>query len=89
MALVSRKLFRKIIINNNEHLNIIEASVDIFKKTPSDGNRKEESVIHLEESLSPDRKDNKVLYYFVYCHYDFTSELYAIDAHFFNCEKML
>ena len=87
LVLISRKLFRKITINNSEYLNIIEAFIDIFKKIFNDENRKEELVIYLEELLRPDRKDNKIFNYFIYCYYDFMSELYATDAYFFNCAK--
>ena len=50
-------------------------------------NIKEELVIYLEELLSPDRKDNNVLNYFIYCYYDFMNELYVTDTRFFNCTK--
>ena len=87
LVLVSRKLFKKITINNSEYLNIIEAFVDIFKTIFSDEKRKEEITIYLENLLMPDRKDDKVLDYFIYCYFDFMSELYATDAHFFNLAK--
>ena len=87
LVLVSKKLFRKITINNSEYLNIIEAFVDIFKKIFNDENKKTEINEYLEDLVRDDRKENKTLDYFIYCYFEFMSELYATDAYFFNCAK--
>jgi hypothetical protein len=87
LVLVSRKLFRKITINNSEYLNIIDAFVDIFKKIFNDEVKKEEIENYFDDLLREDRRENKTMDYFIYCYFEFMSELYATDAYFFNCAK--
>ena len=87
LVLVSKKLFRKITINNSEYLNIIDAFVDIFKKIFNDEVKKEEIENYFDDLLREDRRENKTMDYFIYCYFEFMSELYATDAYFFNCAK--
>ena len=87
LVLLSRKLFKKITINNSEYLNIIEAFVDIFKKIFKDEKKMEEIINYLDDLLKNDRKENKRLDYFIYCYFEFMSELYSSDGHFFNYAK--
>ena len=87
LVLLSRKLFKKITINNSEYLNIIEAFVDIFKKIFHDVKKFEEINNYLNSLLDDEREQNKKLDYFIYCYFDFMSELYSTDAAFFNYAK--
>ena len=87
LVLLSRKLFKKITINNSEYLNIIEAFVDIFKKIFKDEKKMEEINNYIDGLLSDERQPNQKLDYFMYCYFDFMSELYSTDASFFNCAK--
>ena len=87
LVLVSRKLFKKITINNSEYLNIIEAFVDIFQKIFKDEKKMEEINFYLDDLLHDERKENKKLDYFFYCYFDFMSELYSTDGYFFNMTK--
>ena len=64
LVLVSRKLFKKITINNSEYLNIIEAFVDIFQKIFKDEKKMEEINFYLDDLLHDERKENKKLDYF-------------------------
>jgi uncharacterized membrane protein (DUF106 family) len=65
-------------------LNIVEAFVDIFKKIFKDETKMNEIQKYLDELLSDNRQENKKLDYFMYCYFEFMSELYASDGYFFN-----
>ena len=84
LVLVSRKLFKKITIKNSEYLNIIEAFLDIFKQIFHDEKKMEEINLYLDELLHEDRSKTKKLDYFIYCYFDFMSDLYSNDGYFFN-----
>ena len=84
LVLLSKKLFKKITINNSEYLNIIEAFVDIFKKIFQDETKMKEINEYLDDLLRDGRQENKKMDYFMYCYFEFMSELYASDGYFFN-----
>ena len=47
----------------------------------------EEIINYIDGLLSDERQPNQKLDYFMYCYFDFMSELYSTDASFFNCAK--
>jgi len=87
LALLSRKLFRKINIKNSEYLNIIETFVDVFKKIFRDKTKMIKITEYLNNLLTGEKRERNELDYFIYCYFDFMSDLYALDAYFFNLAK--
>ena len=88
LILLSRKLFKKININNSEYLNIIETFVDVFKKLFKDENKMNDIYLYFNQLLEDvDKHEKNELDYFIYCYFDFMSDLYASDGYFFNLAK--
>ena len=83
---ISRKLVRQINIKNSEYLNIVDAFIDCFVKMRV-GEIKDKLNDYFDDLTRKKRKEDKEMDYFVYSYFDFMSELYAIDAYFFNCLK--
>ena len=84
---MSRKLIRQINIKNSEYLNIIDAFIDCFVKMKNTPQKKQEIETYFDDITKEDIPEHKELDYFIYSYFDFMSELYAIDAYFFNCIK--
>ena len=83
---ISIKLVRQINIKNSEYLNIIDAFIDCFVKMKY-SERKEKIDQYFQDITRDKREPDHDMDYFIYSYFDFMSELYAIDAHFFNCIK--
>ncbi len=84
---ISRKLIRQISIKNSEYLNIIDAFIDCFSKIKNNGKYLEKFNLYFETITRNEKYEDKEMDYFIYCYYDFLSELYSQDAYFFNCIK--
>ena len=84
---MSRKLIRQISIKNSEYLNIIDAFIDCFSKIKNDEKKMKDIMQYFEDITKNDKHENKEMDYFIYCYFDFLSELYSNDAYFFNCIK--
>ena len=84
---ISRKLIRQISIKNSEYLNIIDAFIDCFTQMKNNEQKLEMFNKYFENITKNDKPENKEMDYFIYSYFDFLSELYAIDAYFFNCIK--